>query len=345
MADPRFFQRAAAKTLGQIAVIAGAELAPGVNADLQIEDVAPLDQAGAGQISFFDNVRYKPQFLTTKAAACIVAPAMAEYAPPGVALLLTSQPYQSYALVAQAFYPRPSFGPPRVDGWCDPAAKLGDGVIVERGAQVAAGAEIGARTRIGRNALIGENVVIGTDCDIGPNAVVSHALISNRVRLYPGVCIGQDGFGFAMGPGGFTKVPQLGRVVIEDNVEIGANTTIDRGSGPDTVIGAGTWIDNLVQIGHNVKIGKGCVLVSQVGISGSTVVDDYAIFAGQAGIAGHLHIGKGARIGAKAGVMRDVPAGEEVLGAPAIPVRQFMRQVAAIDRLARGGKKKGSTQK
>jgi UDP-3-O-[3-hydroxymyristoyl] glucosamine N-acyltransferase len=129
------------------------------------------------------------------------------------------------------------------------------------------------------------------------------------------------------------KVPQLGRVIIEDHVEIGANTTIDRGAGPDTVIGAGTWIDNLVQIGHNVKIGRGCVIVSQVGISGSTVIEDYAMLGGQAGVAGHLHIGQGARIAAQSGVMRSIPAGEEQMGSPAMPSKQFMRQVAALKRL------------
>ncbi len=206
---------------------------------------------------------------------------------------------------------------------------------------VAAGATIGDGCWIGAHAVIGENVSLGRECRVGANAVLSHSLIGDHVRIYPGCCIGQDGFGFAIDAAGHVKVPQLGRVIIEDSVEIGANTTIDRGSGPDTVIGQGTWIDNLVQIGHNVKIGRGCVIVSQVGISGSTVVEDYVMMAGQAGIAGHLHIGKGAQIGAKAGVMRDVPAGEKILGAPAVPVKQFMRQVAVVTRLAEKDQKQG----
>lgn len=259
---------------------------------------------------------------------------MQDQAPAGLALLLTANPYKAYALIAQSFYLEP--WPPAV---IDPSARIapdaviGAGTTIEAGAQISSGVQIGRGSWIGPNAVIGTNVVLGEKCRVGPNAVISHALIGNNVRLYPGCCIGQDGFGFAIDPSGFVKVPQLGRVVIEDSVEIGANTTIDRGAGPDTVIGQGTWIDNLVQIGHNVKIGRGCVIVSQVGISGSTVVEDYAMLAGQAGIAGHLRIGRGAKIGAKAGVMRDVPAGEQVLGAPAVPVRQFMRQVAAVTRL------------
>ncbi|NQZ13927.1 MAG: UDP-3-O-(3-hydroxymyristoyl)glucosamine N-acyltransferase [Alphaproteobacteria bacterium] len=145
---------------------------------------------------------------------------------------------------------------------------------------------------------------------------------------------GQDGFGFAIDPAGHVKVPQLGRVVIEDNVEIGANTCIDRGAGPDTVIGAGTWIDNLVQIGHNVKIGRGCVLIAQSGVAGSSVLEDYAVVAAQGGVAGHLTVGMGAQVGAQAGVMRDVPAGEKVLGSPAMPVKDAMRQFATLRKLA-----------
>jgi len=180
--------------------------------------------------------------------------------------------------------------------------------------------------------------VLGADVRVGANVSISHALIGARVRLYPGVRIGQDGFGFALDPARFIKVPQLGRVIIEDDVEVGANTTIDRGAVPDTIIGAGTMIDNLVQIGHNVQIGRGCVLVSQVGISGSTRLGDHVMIGGQAGLSGHLTIGSGARIGAQAGVMRDVAPGETVLGAPALPMREFFRQVAALQRLA---KKKG----
>jgi UDP-3-O-[3-hydroxymyristoyl] glucosamine N-acyltransferase len=200
---------------------------------------------------------------------------------------------------------------------------------------VGARAEIGRRTLIGANAVIGPGVVIGDDCVVGAGATISHSLIGDRVNVYPGARLGQDGFGFAMGPEGHLKVPQLGRVIVEDDVEIGANTTIDRGAGPDTVIGAGTKIDNLVQIGHNVRLGRGCILVAQVGISGSTRFGDGVAAGGQAGFTGHLHVGAGARIAAQSGVMRDVEPGATIGGSPAVPIQEFLRQGVVLHRLAR----------
>jgi UDP-3-O-[3-hydroxymyristoyl] glucosamine N-acyltransferase len=166
---------------------------------------------------------------------------------------------------------------------------------------------------------------------------VSHSLVGDRVYIYPGVRIGQDGFGFAITPEGFQTVPQLGRVLIEDDVEIGANSAVDRGTLEDTVIGAGTRIDNLVQIGHNVRIGKACVIVAQAGISGSSVLEDQVVLAGQVGVAGHLRIGAGSRIGAKSGVMADVPPRSDLAGAPAQPVKTFFKEVATIRRWVRDG--------
>jgi len=181
--------------------------------------------------------------------------------------------------------------------------------------------------------------VLGEDTEIGAGATLSHCLIGSRVRIYPGVRIGQDGFGFAIDPAGHVPVPQLGRVIIEDDVEIGANVTIDRGAGPDTVIGRGCMIDNLVQIGHNVEVGAGSVIVAQAGISGSTKLGKFVVLAGQAGLAGHLTIGDGARVGAQSGVMRDVPPGEDVVGSPAMPSRQYWRWYAKLMKLSglRGG--------
>jgi UDP-3-O-[3-hydroxymyristoyl] glucosamine N-acyltransferase len=204
---------------------------------------------------------------------------------------------------------------------------------------IGARAEIGAGCRIGAAAVIGEAVVLGPDCRIGPHASLSHTVAGARVYIYPGARIGQEGFGFNPGPHGFVTAPQLGRVILEDDVEVGANSTIDRGSVQDTVIGAGSRLDNLVQIGHNVRLGRCCVIVAQVGISGSTVLEDFVVVAGQAGLTGHLRIGAGARIGAQAGVMADVAAGAEIVGSPAQPVREFFRQVATLKKLAarRGG--------
>jgi len=334
MADARFFHRAAPKILGELATISGAEIGSGSDSGRLIHDVAALDKAGANEITFLDNVKYRDAFKVTKAEACIVAPDMAEFAPAGVALLITKNPYKAYALIAQAFYPDP-FPAPSVS----PHARVHKDAVVEAGciiadgAVIGEGAVIGAGSWIDANTVIGRNVVIGKSVRIGANVVISHAMIGNNVRIYPGCCIGQDGFGFAIDPAGYIKIPQLGRVIIEDSVEIGANSTIDRGSGPDTVIGQGTWIDNMVHVGHNVRMGRCCILAGQVGISGSTVLEDYVIMGGQVGVAGHIRIGKGSRIAAKSGLLRDVPAGSEQMGYPAVPIKQFFKQIAYLNRI------------
>ncbi len=336
MADPRFFTAAGPFSLARLAEIAGAEIAPGADPAAEFTDVAPLEVAGPGTVSFLDNRKYAAQFADSKAGACVVHPDMASRAPAGMALLLSPDPYRAYALVARAFHP---VSPPEPwvapTAWIDPTATVGEGCRIEPGAMIGARAEVGARCRIAANAVIGDGVVVGDDCVIGSNATLQFAVLGSRVNVYPGARIGQDGFGFAMGPQGHLKVPQLGRVVVGDDVEIGANTTIDRGAGPDTVIGAGCMIDNLVQIGHNVQLGRGCVIVAQVGISGSTRLGDFVAAGGQAGITGHLKIGSGARIAAQSGVMRDVGPGETVGGAPAVPMTEWLRQCAALGKLAR----------
>ena len=215
-----------------------------------------------------------------------------------------------------------------------PQARLEDGVRVDPGAVVGPGAEIGSGTVLGPNAVIGPNVRIGRDCSIGAGATLTHALVGNRVIVHPGARIGQDGFGFAMGAGGHLKVPQIGRVIVQDDVEIGANTTIDRGASRDTVIGEGTKIDNLVQIAHNVVIGRHCVIVSGVGISGSTTLEDYVVLGGQVGVVGHLRIGMGAQIAGSSNVNRDVPPGSRWGGTPAKPVRTWFREMTTLARLA-----------
>ncbi|MFN3075293.1 MAG: UDP-3-O-(3-hydroxymyristoyl)glucosamine N-acyltransferase [Alphaproteobacteria bacterium] len=336
MADPRFFTLAGPFALGELARIAGAEIAEGSDGGREVRDVAPLDRAGDRDISFLDNRRYVEVFASSRAGACVVHPALAGRAPQGMALLLSREPYRAYALIAQAFYPQTISGSGIAPGAVlDPSAVLGERVVVAPGAVIGARVEIGRDCRIGANAVLGDGVVLGDDCVVGANATLSHCLLGNRVVIYPGACIGQDGFGFAMGRDGHIKVPQLGRVIIGDDVEVGANSTIDRGAGPDTVIGPGCRIDNLVQIGHNVEMGRGCVIVAQVGISGSTRLGDFVSIGGQAGLTGHLTIGTGGRIAAQSGVMRDVGAGETVAGSPAFPAKEHWRHMALLEQMAR----------
>ncbi len=338
MADPRFFRRSGPHTLAQLAMATGAEILRG-SPDLGIADIGSLDRAGPGEISFLDNVKYRDAFCVSAAAACIIAPEMAADAPPGMALLATAKPYKTYALIAQLFYPEEKPQPDIASSaQVHDTAKIGKGCVIESGVVIGEGAVIGEGSWIEHNAVIGHNVVLGARCRVGVNASLSHCIVGEGTRFYPGARIGQDGFGFAIDPAGYVKVPQVGRVIIGDHVEIGANSCVDRGAGPDTEIGDGTWIDNLVQIGHNVKVGKRCIIIAQAGIAGSSVLEDYVVLAAQGGVAGHLKIGMGARIGAQAGVMRDISPRQEVLGSPALPVKQYMRQIVTLNRLMKKGK-------
>ena len=338
MADPRFHKVTDPKSLKELAHISGAEI-KSADPDFMVEDVASLDDATVNNISFLDNIKYKASFRATKAGACVVSEKLAHLAPSSCHLLISRNPYKSYALIAQAFYP---VNLPETEisdkAFVAGSAKIGKGCIIEAGAYIGEGVELGDGCWVEPNAVIRENVVIGNNSRVGANASVSHAVIGQATRLYPGVRIGQDGFGFAIDPAGHVKVPQLGRVIIGDHIEIGANSCIDRGAGPDTIIGDGTWIDNCVQIGHNVKIGRGCVIVGQAGIAGSATLEDYVVLAAQAGVAGHLTIGAGSRIGGQAGIIKSIPAGSEVMGSPALPIKQFLRQFAMLKKLTNPSK-------
>jgi len=345
LARIRFFPPSSAPSLAEVASWCGATLAAHADPGRVIRDVAALDHAGPGDLTFLDNPKYLDALKRTRAAAALVAPRYAAAAPATCAALVAPEPYRAMALVMTRLYPSAAkpgsvFGETGISPTASVhlSARLEAGVVVDPGAVIGPGAEIGAGTIIGPHVVIGPEVRIGRNGSVGASATILAALIGDRVIIHPGAHIGQDGFGFALGPRGHLKVPQIGRVIIQDDVEIGAGVTIDRGANRDTVIGEGAKIDNLVQIGHNVVVGRHAVLVAQSGVSGSSVIGDFSALGGQAGIAGHLRIGAGAQVAAAAGVMTDIPAGERWAGAPAKPVREFFREVAAIKRLAGGNR-------
>lgn len=336
MVDRRFFTNHGPFTASELAIATGAVLLPAQSqlASRSFAEVAPLDRAGASDVSFFDNSKYIEQFTGSNAGACFLRSKYVEQAPASMLVLVTEDPYRCYAIAAQLFYPSvKSNGHIAPTAVIDPSASLGEDVAVGPGAVIGAHAVIGNRVCIGANTVIGDGVTIGDDTHIGAVTTLTHTVVGKRVIIHRGVHIGQDGFGFALGREGHIKVPQLGRVVIDDDVEIGSGTTIDRGTGPDTIIGEGAKIDNLVQIGHNVQIGRRAVVVAQCGISGSTRVGDGAVLAGQVGLAGHIKIGAGSKIAAKSGVMTDIPSGSSYGGYPAVPVNDWHRQTIALSRL------------
>jgi UDP-3-O-[3-hydroxymyristoyl] glucosamine N-acyltransferase len=346
---PDFFPTKRELTIGEIVALTRAEPQPGIPLDRRIGNIAPLDTAQASDISFLDNPKYLGELAMTRAGACLLAPRFAAAAPARLLLLVTAEPYRAFVAVARALFPaalQPSslFGTASghvAGAHVHPSARLEAGVSIDPLAVIGPGAQIGAGTLIAAGAVIGPHVAIGRNCAIGAGATVQHALIGDRVIVHPGARIGQDGFGYLPSPQGHAKIPQSRRVIVQDDVEIGANTTIDRGSTRDTVIGEGTKIDNLVQIAHNVSIGRHCLIAGQVGISGSARLGDFVMLGGKVGIADHVTIGAGASLGAQSGVMADVPDGARWIGSPAQPVRDFMKGVAVLRRLARGGKGEG----
>lgn len=338
MSDSRFFSNAGAISLEEIAGLTGAAIAGADKSaySRKFSDVAPLEVASGNEVSFLDNTKYISAFESSKAGACFVRSKFVERAPEGMLLLVTEEPYYAYALAAQKFYPQENFiASVSPQAHIAKTAVLGKNVRIDSGAVIAENVRIGDNCYIGANTVIDRSVEIGDGTRIGALCSISHAIIGKRVLIHRGVHIGQDGFGFAAGKKGVTKVPQLGRVVIGDDVEIGSGTCIDRGAGHDTTIGMASKIDNLVQIGHNVQIGRFTMIAAQTGIAGSTKIGDGVLVGGQVGFAGHTVIGSGAKIAAQAGIMTDIPPGSTFGGSPAVAILDWHRQNATLAKISR----------
>jgi UDP-3-O-[3-hydroxymyristoyl] glucosamine N-acyltransferase len=316
LTEPHLLRHLRGLTVGEIAALTGAELQGAANRLQRVTNIAPIDLAEAGDLTFVDNAKFAKALPATRAGAILISEHFRSLVPSGLIVLLTPQPYKCFVVVAREFYPdtlRPSslF---ENDGVASSASvhssvQLGIGATVDPGAVIGPRAAIGEGTLIGANSVIGPDVRIGQNCSIGPGSSITNATIGNHVIIHPGCHIGQDGFGFIMEATGHLKVPQLGIVAIEDNVEIGAGTAIDRGGIRNTVIGEGTKIDNLVQIAHNVIIGRHSVIAGQSGLSGSVTLGDFVVLGARVGIRQHITVGSGARLAARSSVMRDVPAG------------------------------------
>ena len=346
MSDPVFFAPSRRFTAGEIAALTGAELRTPEFADNIVTGLAPADRGGTGTLVFVEGRRNAGLIAGVEASALLCSADIAASAGNGIAVLVSSHPQRDFATVGRLMFPAASRpGPVTGETGLSPAAHIHPQALVEAGAIVEAGAVIGPDAQVGSGTVIAPNAVIGPSCRIGrdgyvgPGVTIQHALLGNRVIVHAGARIGQDGFGYVLGRAGLEKMPQLARVVVQDDVEIGANTTIDRGTLSDTVIGEGTKIDNLVQIAHNVRIGRSCVLAAHCGLSGSVTLGDGVMLGGRVGIADHLTIGSLAQVAAAAGVMTDIPAGERWGGMPAQPMKEMMRQIALLRAMAKGQRK------
>lgn len=342
MSDPVFYPAPTPLSLAEIAASVGAPLPEGADGGRQFSGVASLDEAGPRDVAFMDGPRHVGELQATRAGAVLVSSRFVDHAPAEAVALVVPKPYPAFVAIARQFHaallrPGSAFGATGIAAGAvvHPQARLESDVTVDPGAVVGPGAEIGSGTVIAAGAIIGAGVRIGRNCSIGAGTSLQHALLGDRVIVHPGARIGQDGFGYLGGARGHAKVPQIKRVILQDDVEIGAGTTIDRGGLRDTVIGEGSKIDNLVQIAHNVVIGRHCIVVSQTGIAGSATLGDFVMLGGQVGVIGHVKIGDGARIAASSNVKDDVPPGVEWGGSPAKPMREWFREVMAVQRLAR----------
>ena len=338
MADPRFYDNRGPFRLAELCEETGLDSPPNADRGAWVFDVAGLEQAGPPHLSFYDGRRDREVFLATKAGWCLVGKKARDAVPPNTVLLPSNDVARAFAGIARRFYPRHELDIQMQETAIHASARLGEGIVLAPGVIIGPHAEIGDGARIGAYSIIGRGVTIGRRAEIGSHVWVGFAHLGDDVLIQPGVKIGASGFGFSSGAGGHLKIPQLGRVIIQDRVELGCSSTVDRGSLGDTVLGEGTKIDNLVQIGHNTQTGRHCVVAGQAGISGSVVLGDFVIVGGKTGISDHVTVGDRARFAGLSGVARDMEGGRDYGGIPARPIREWHKETALIAKLARKGK-------
>ena len=343
MSDPKFFKNSGPFTLEDINKFLGTKLSNNkVSKDFFISDIATLSNAKEGSITFFQDLKYKDDLFITKASACILKKEHSDYAPKNLYLIYSENPYMDFTKISQKFYPfellsKSTTGVKSQDIY-DESIKLGKDIIIEKGAVIGKNVTIGDRTTISSNSVIGIGVKIGSDCYIGSNVNITHSIIGNNNIIHQGTSIGQDGFGFSMSQEKHHKIPQVGRVIIENNIEIGSNCCIDRGSLQDTIIKNGTKIDNLVQIAHNCVIGENCIIAGMVGLAGSTTLEDFVVMGAKSGAVGHLTIGKGSQIAAKSGVSKTLPPGKIWAGFPIREVEKWKKEISTLRKASRDKK-------
>ncbi|MBR1825906.1 MAG: UDP-3-O-(3-hydroxymyristoyl)glucosamine N-acyltransferase [Alphaproteobacteria bacterium] len=333
MVDKHFYDAKENVTLAQTAEVTSAVLTDASQGNTTIAGIATMSSAGAEDICFFYDRKNKEKAMQMQAKACVTTEELKQFVPANVIVLISENPKLAFIKLNEFMYAerKPAAGV-AASAKIAASARIGKNCFVGENVVIGENVEVGDNCVIEANTVIAQGCKIGNNCRIGNNASIAYSFIGNNCYIYTGARIGQDGFGFQLIGGQHHRIPQLGRVIVGNDVEIGANTCIDRGALDDTVIGDGTRIDNLVQIAHNDKLGRGCVIVSQVGIAGSCTLGDYVVLGGQVGLADHLNIGSGAQVAAQSGAMRDIDAGAVVMGSPCVPFKDYMRQVSFLQK-------------